>query len=107
MTMPTDLLQRLTSLVGPAGVVTDSADLEPYAVDWRKLFPGKPACVVRPSSTAQVAGIVQVCREAGVAIVPQGGNTGLAGGAVPDPSGTQVVLSLNRMAPSAMSIPSG
>ncbi|MGF9761457.1 FAD-binding oxidoreductase [Microvirga sp. 0TCS3.31] len=98
MTMPTDLLQRLTSLVGPGGVVTDGADLEPYAVDWRKLFPGKPACVVRPSSTEQVAGIVQICRDAGVAIVPQGGNTGLAGGAVPDASGTQVVLSLNRMA---------
>jgi FAD/FMN-containing dehydrogenase len=98
MTIPTDLLQRLTSLVGPAGIVTDSSDLEPYAVDWRKLFPGRPACVVRPSSTEQVASIVQVCRGAGVAIVPQGGNTGLAGGAVPDPSGTQVVVSLNRMA---------
>jgi FAD/FMN-containing dehydrogenase len=96
--MTTDLLQRLTSLVGPAGVITGGSDLEPYAVDWRKLFPGKPACVVRPSSTEQVAGIVQICREAGAAIVPQGGNTGLAGGAVPDPSGTQVVLSLNRMA---------
>jgi FAD/FMN-containing dehydrogenase len=98
MTMPTDLLQRLTSLVGPMGVVTNSSDVEPYAVDWRKLFPGKPACVLRPTSTEQVAGIVQICREAGVAIVPQGGNTGLAGGAVPDASGTQVVLSLNRMA---------
>ncbi|MBF9194512.1 FAD-binding oxidoreductase [Microvirga terrestris] len=98
MTMSMDLLQRLTGLVGPAGIVTDPSDLEPYAVDWRKLFPGKPACVVRPSSTEQVAGIVQICREAGVAIVPQGGNTGLAGGAVPDASGTQVVLSLNRMA---------
>ncbi|KFG69174.1 FAD-binding oxidoreductase [Microvirga sp. BSC39] len=95
--MTTDLLQRLTSLVGPAGVVTGGSDLEPYAVDWRKLFPGRPACVVRPSSTEQVAGIVQICREAGAAIVPQGGNTGLAGGAVPDASGTQVVLSLNRM----------
>jgi FAD/FMN-containing dehydrogenase len=98
MTMPTDLLQRLTGLVGPAGIVTNPSDLDPYAVDWRKLFPGKPACVLRPSSTEQVAGIVQVCREAGVAVVPQGGNTGLAGGAVPDLSGTQVVLSLNRMA---------
>jgi FAD/FMN-containing dehydrogenase len=97
MSIPSDLLQRLTSLVGPAGIVTDRSDLEPYAVDWRKLFPGRPACVVRPSSTEQVAGIVQICREAGAAIVPQGGNTGLAGGAVPDASGTQVVLSLNRM----------
>ena len=72
MTTPTDLLQRLTSLLGPAAVITDSSDLQPYAVDWRKLFPGKPACVVRPSSTEQVARIVQICREAGAAIVPAG-----------------------------------
>jgi FAD/FMN-containing dehydrogenase len=98
MTKPTDLQQRLTDLLGPTAVITEGSDLEPYAVDWRKLFPGRPACVVRPSSTEQVAQIVRMCHEAGAAIVPQGGNTGLAGGAVPDASGTQVVLSLNRMA---------
>ena len=98
MTKPTDLQQRLTGLLGPTAVITGGSDLEPYAVDWRKLFPGRPACVVRPSSTEQVAQIVRICHEAGAAIVPQGGNTGLAGGAVPDASGTQVVLSLNRMA---------
>ena len=98
MTEPKDLLQRLTGLLGPAAVIAEGPDLQPYAVDWRKLFPGKPACVVRPSSTEQVAQVVQICREAGAAIVPQGGNTGLAGGAVPDASGRQVVLSLNRMA---------
>ncbi|WP_114946202.1 FAD-binding oxidoreductase [Microvirga calopogonii] len=98
MANATDLLQRLTGLLGPSVVITEGADLEPYAIDWRRLFPGKPACVVRPSTAQQVAQIVQICREAGAAIVPQGGNTGLAGGAVPDASGTQVVLSLNRMA---------
>jgi FAD/FMN-containing dehydrogenase len=98
MTEPKDLLQRLTGLLGPAAVIAEGPDLQPYAVDWRKLFPGKPACVVRPSSTEQVAQVVQICREAGAAVVPQGGNTGLAGGAVPDASGRQVVLSLNRMA---------
>ncbi|MBB4039236.1 FAD/FMN-containing dehydrogenase [Microvirga flocculans] len=98
MTMRTDVQRRLTDLLGPAAVIAEGPDLAPYAVDWRKLFPGQPACVVRPSSTEQVARIVQICREARAAIVPQGGNTGLAGGAVPDASGTQVVLSLNRMA---------
>jgi len=93
----TDIAERLAGILGSAAIVTEGPDLEPYAVDWRKLFPGRPACVVRPSSTEQVAQVVRVCREAGAAIVPQGGNTGLAGGAVPDPSGTQVVLSLNRM----------
>jgi FAD/FMN-containing dehydrogenase len=98
MSTPFDVSERLKSVLGPAGIITDWTDLEPYVVDWRKLFPGRPACVVRPTSTEQVAQIVQICREAGTPIVPQGGNTGLAGGAVPDASGTQVVLSLNRMA---------
>jgi FAD/FMN-containing dehydrogenase len=98
MTLPASFLERLSGLLGPHAVIVEGADLEPYAVDWRRLFPGRPACVVRPSSTAQVADIVRLCREAGVVLVPQGGNTGLAGGAVPDASGTQVVLSLNRMA---------
>jgi FAD/FMN-containing dehydrogenase len=82
MIKSTDLQQRLMGLLGPTAVITEGSDLEPYAVDWRKLFPGRPACVVRPSSTEQVAQIVRICREAGAAIVPQGGNTGLAGGAV-------------------------
>ncbi|WP_262296625.1 FAD-binding oxidoreductase [Microvirga sesbaniae] len=98
MTQPMDLPQRLTSLLGPSAVIAEGPDLEPYAVDWRRLFPGRPACVVRPASTDQVAQVVRICREAGAAVVPQGGNTGLAGGAVPDASGTQVVLSFNRMA---------
>lgn len=98
MTIPTDFLERLKGISGPASVITDGPDLEPYAIDWRKLFPGKPACVVRPTSSLEVAQIVQACHETGIALVPQGGNTGLAGGAVPDASGQQIVLSLNRMA---------
>ncbi|MXQ10593.1 FAD-binding oxidoreductase [Microvirga makkahensis] len=98
MSIPSDLPARLAEALGPSAVITEGPDLEPYAVDWRKLFPGRPACVVRPSSTDQVVRIVHICREAGASIVPQGGNTGLAGGAVPDASGTQIVLSLTRMA---------
>ncbi|WP_210249557.1 FAD-binding oxidoreductase [Methylobacterium oryzihabitans] len=92
-----DLIARLRDALGPAGLLTDAADLEPFAIDWRRIFPGRPACVARPASTDQVAAVVRLCREAGVAVVPQGGNTGLAGGAVPDASGRQVVLSLGRM----------
>ncbi|OYY62956.1 MAG: hydroxyacid dehydrogenase, partial [Rhizobiales bacterium 35-66-30] len=91
------LLARLSQIVGPAGLITGEADMELYAIDWRRQFPGKPLCVVRPSSTAEVSQIVRACAEAGAAIVPQGGNTGLAAGAVPDNSGAQVVLSLTRM----------
>ncbi|GJD47564.1 putative FAD-linked oxidoreductase [Methylobacterium crusticola] len=91
------LIERLGQRLGPAGLLTAESDVAPFAIDWRRLFPGRPACVARPGSTAEVAAVVRLCREAGAALVPQGGNTGLAGGAVPDGSGTQVVLSLARM----------
>ncbi|ACL60026.1 FAD-binding oxidoreductase [Methylobacterium nodulans] len=92
-----DLVARLAARLGPGGLLTEESDIAPFAIDWRRLFPGRPACVARPASTAEVADVVRICREAGAALVPQGGNTGLAGGAVPDASGTQVVLSLMRM----------
>lgn len=95
--MSADLIARLSAILGPSGLVTDAADTAPYAIDWRRLFPGKPLCVARPASTAEVAEVVKACREAGARLVPQGGNTGLAGGAVPDGSGHEVVLSLTRM----------
>lgn len=97
MSLPTEILERLGAILGPQGLVTAASDIEPYAVDWRRLFPGKPACVARPASAKQAADVVRLCHEKGVALVPQGGNTGLAGGAVPDASGTQIVLSINRM----------
>ncbi|WP_341990533.1 FAD-binding oxidoreductase [Azorhizobium sp. AG788] len=91
------LLTHLADIVGPAGLITDETDMELYAIDWRRQFPGKALCVVRPASTAEVSQVVRACAEAGAALVPQGGNTGLAAGAVPDGSGAQVVLSLTRM----------
>ena len=91
------LLDDLRSLLGPAGVLTGAADVEAHCVDWRGAYRGSAAAVLRPASTAEVAAAVRLCHEAGVALVPQGGNTGLCGGAVPDSSGEQVVLSLGRM----------
>ena len=91
------LLDDLTSLLGPAAVLTDPADVAPYCTDWRGMYSGTAAAVLRPASTDEVAGALRLCHGAGVAVVPQGGNTGLSGGSVPDPSGTQIVLSLTRM----------
>ena len=91
------LLSALQQSLGPKGVLTDPFDFEPYAIDWRKLFPGKPLAVVRPANTQEVATVVNLCRQYRTPMVPQGGNTGLAGGAVPDGSGTEIVLSLSRM----------
>ncbi|MFX0543513.1 FAD-binding oxidoreductase [Roseovarius sp. S4756] len=96
MSVPASLLDSLRSICGNAAVLTGS-DMDAYATDWRGMFHGKPLCVVRPASTDEVAKCVRACAEAETAIVPQGGNTGLAGGATPDDSGTQVILSLDRM----------
>lgn len=90
------LVDSLRAICGDAAVLT-GGDMAAYATDWRDMFHGKPLCVVRPASTEDVAQCVKACAEAGTAIVPQGGNTGLAGGATPDDSGAQVILSLDLM----------
>ena len=99
--MPTTaLLSALKLVVGDAHVLTHDApgtDLSAWENDWRKRQFGKALAVVRPGNTAEVAAVVKACTAAGVSMVPQGGNTGLVVGGVPDDSGTQVVLSLQRM----------
>jgi FAD/FMN-containing dehydrogenase len=94
--MSTLLIDKLRAVVGAANVLTEG-DLGAWEQDWRKRSRGKALAVVRPGSTQQVAEVVKACAAAGRAIVPQGGNTGLAVGSIPDESGTQVVLSLQRM----------
>ena len=91
-----NLLADLGAIVGDAQVLHD-ADLSAYERDWRKRWQGKALAVVRPGSTDEVAQVVRLCAGRGVSIVPQGGNTGLVGGGVPDATGSQVVLSLTRM----------
>jgi FAD/FMN-containing dehydrogenase len=90
------LIEQLRSIVGAAQVLADG-DLTAWEQDWRKRVRGKALAVVRPGSTAEVAAVVRACAAAGASIVPQGGNTGLVCGGTPDESGTQVVLSLQRM----------
>jgi FAD/FMN-containing dehydrogenase len=91
-----DLLNTLRQLLGDAHVLT-SGDLSAYEQDWRKRTRGHALAVVRPGSTQQVAEVVKACAKAHVSIVPQGGNTGLVVGSIPDDTGTQVLLSLQRM----------
>lgn len=92
----TAFLDQLRQIVGAAHVLTDG-DLAAWEQDWRKRVQGKALAVVRPADTAQVAAVVKACAEARVALVPQGGNTGLSVGSTPDASGTQIVLSLTRL----------
>ncbi|SFG81945.1 FAD/FMN-containing dehydrogenase [Duganella sp. CF458] len=85
------------ALLGDAHVISDEAGMAPFLRDWRGRFTGRALAVLRPSDTEQVAATVKLCVEARVPLVPQGGNTGLVLGSVPDASGTAVVLSLARM----------
>ena len=90
------VLDALRGAVGAAHVLTDG-DLSAWELDWRKRWRGRALAVVRPGSTAEVAAVVRACAAHGTSLVPQGGNTGLVGGGVPDASGTQVLLSLMRL----------
>jgi len=91
------MIEKLRDIVGAANVLTAPQDTRPYFTDWRRQYSGSAECVVRPASTAEVAAVVRLCAQAGVAIVPQGGNTGLSGGSVPTGQAREVVLALGRM----------
>ncbi len=90
-------LERIKSLVGPKGWIDDPASRAPYLVEERGLYKGRAALVVRPASSGEVSSVVKICAEAGIAVVPQGGNTGLVGGGVPFERGDEIVLSLSRL----------
>jgi FAD/FMN-containing dehydrogenase len=88
---------RLAAIVGDAHVLTAPADIAPFLVDWRDRYHGAAQAIAQPASTQEVAATVAACAAAGVPVVPQGGNTGMCGGATPDVSGNAVVVSLVRM----------
>ncbi|WP_454455657.1 FAD-binding oxidoreductase [Thauera phenylacetica] len=95
--MSDELNARLRAIVGAANVLEAEADMAPFLSDWRGRYHGRARAVVRPSDTAEVAAVVAACAQAGVAMVPQGGNTGLCGGATPLADGAAVVISLVRL----------
>jgi D-lactate dehydrogenase (cytochrome) len=94
--MPSDFLKQCSDIVGPQHVLTGS-DMDRFLTDWRKRATGRALAVIKPALTEEVANIVKICVAHKVPIVPQGGNTGLVLGSVPDQSGQAIVLSLTRM----------
>jgi len=94
--MTTSLLTELQAIVGDSHVLTQG-DLSAYEVDWRKRSQGRALCVVCPGNTLEVSAVIKACAAHHTSIVPQGGNTGLVVGSIPDESGAQVLLSLKRM----------
>ena len=91
------MLLKLLDIVGASHVLTAPEDTAPYLTDWRRRFTGRAQAVVLPSNVGEVSALVSACAEQRVPIVPQGGNTGLVGGATPSESGDALVLSLRRM----------
>jgi FAD/FMN-containing dehydrogenase len=92
-----NIAEAMQAIVGTANCICDENDQAGYVTDYRKIYRGQAVVVVRPGTTAQVSDIMQWCSRHGVAVVPQGGNTSLMGGAVPAAEGSTVVLSLARM----------
>jgi FAD/FMN-containing dehydrogenase len=95
--IPADVLDRLKSAVGPAGFLETAADTEPYRKSWRYPNEGKTPLVVRPQSTAEVSEVVKICAAHRVAIVPQGGNTGLTFAGQPHDDMSEIVVSTERL----------
>ena len=83
--------------IGSAHVIQTPSDMAPYLTDWRERATGAALAVLRPACTAEVASLVRLCNQSQVPIVPQGGNTGLVLGSIPDASGTAVVVSMKRL----------
>jgi FAD/FMN-containing dehydrogenase len=90
-------LGAAAALLGPKGFTADVETMAPWLTDWRGRFTGRALAMASPASTAEVAALVTLCAAHGVPIVPQGGNSGMSGGATPDPSGAALLLSLRRM----------
>ncbi|QWC55863.1 FAD-binding protein [Erythrobacter sp. 3-20A1M] len=90
-------LQQASDLLGAKGFTRDAQDMAPWLTDWRGRFSGSALALASPANTAEVAELVKLCARHGVPIVPQGGNSGMCGGATPDDSGHAILLSLRRM----------
>ncbi len=90
-------LDELRQLLTPRGVICDADETARYLQDWRGIFRGQALAVLRPGSAGEVAGALAICRRAGIAVVPQGGNTGMVGGSVPSTDAPTVLLSLERL----------
>ena len=93
--LPAELIEKFRAVVGDKYAVTDAADIAPYVTEERDLFHGRSPLVLRPGSTTEVSAICKIASEHKIALVPQGGNTGLVGGQTPHHG--EVVVSLRRL----------
>lgn len=93
----TAFLEAAATLLGPRGLTRDADLMTPWLTDWRGRYTGRALALASPASTDEVAALVKLCANHGVPIVPQGGNSGMCGGATPDAEGQAILVSLRRM----------
>jgi FAD/FMN-containing dehydrogenase len=93
----TEFLQHARAILGPRGLSQDADALSPWLTDWRGRYTGKALALAQPADTGELSRLVALCWEHGIPIVPQGGNSGMVGGATPDQSGDAILLSTRRM----------
>ena len=97
MTDTVAFLAEVASVLGPRGLTRDADLIAPWLTDWRERFTGRALAMASPANTAELAALMRLCTRHGVAVVPQGGNSGMSGGATPDGTGQELLLSLRRM----------
>ncbi|HEX8415797.1 MAG TPA: FAD-binding oxidoreductase [Sphingomicrobium sp.] len=97
MDLQDQMIAAVRERLGPKSVVTDRSDIAPWLTDWRGRYHGATRAILAPAATDEVAMIVGLAAQFGVPLVPQGGNTGMCGGATPSSDGSQLILSLRRM----------
>ncbi|GMM93022.1 FAD-binding oxidoreductase [Qipengyuania sp. MTN3-11] len=95
--MSESFVRSISERLGPRGFTNDPELVDPWLTDWRGRYTGKAIGLASPANTSEVAAVMKLCAAHGVPVVPQGGNSGMSGGATPDTSGTALVLSLRRM----------
>lgn len=96
-TTPDTFLSAAADLLGPRGLTTDPELVAPWLTDWRGRYTGRACALASPANVVELSALVRLCAQHGVPIVPQGGNSGMSGGATPDESGTALLLSMRRM----------
>jgi len=97
MTAQQKVIDAVRARFGPKAALTDADVIAPWLNDWRGRYHGAAAAILQPDSTEAVAAMVTLAGQHGVALVPQGGNTSMVGGATPPADGSALILSLRRL----------
>ena len=95
--MANEFLKKVDAQINDAIIITDEKTMTPFLIDWRENFKGRARAILMPTDTQMVSTIMRIANEEKQIVVPQGGNTGLVGGGIPDQTGESIILSHKKM----------